>query len=119
MRFMLLLYVTDRPQPGTAEAAQAFPEIMAFNEECRARGVLVAADPLQDPDTATTVRVRDGRAMNTDGPFSETKEWLGGYFMLDCRDLDEALDLAARCPTAKTGSVEIRPVLDVTGPPRT
>jgi hypothetical protein len=116
MRFMLLLYVTDRPQPGTPEAAQAFPAIKAFNEECRERGVLLAADPLQDPDTATTVRVRDSRTVQTDGPFAETKEWLGGYFILDCRDLDEALELAARCPTAGTGSVEVRPILEMRPP---
>jgi hypothetical protein len=116
MRFMLLLYVTDRPQPGTPEAAEAFPAIKAFHAECQARGVLLAADPLQDPDTATTVRVRDGRPVHTDGPFTETKEWLGGYFILDCRDLDEALELAAECPTAKTGSVEVRPILEVPAP---
>jgi hypothetical protein len=69
--------------------------------------VLVAADPLHRPETATTVRVRDGKALNIDGPFAETAEWLGGYFMLECRDLDEALELAARHPTAKNGSVEV------------
>jgi hypothetical protein len=115
MKFMLLLYVDDdRPEPGTPEAAAAFEAISAFHRECRDRGVLVASDPLREPDTATTVRVRDGRTLRTDGPFSETKEWLGGYFVLDCRDLDEALEMALRCPTAHTGSVEVRPIIDVT-----
>jgi hypothetical protein len=75
--------------------------------------VLVADDPLHRPETATTVRVRDGQTLSTDGPFAETAEWLGGYFIVDCRDLDEALELAARCPTAKAGSVEVRPVMEV------
>ena len=116
MRFMLLLYVTDRPTPGTPEAAEAFSAIMAFNEECRARGVLVASDPLLEPDTAQTVRVREGAVLRTDGPFAETTEWLGGYFIVDCKDRDEALELAARCPTAHSGSVEVRPILAVPAP---
>ena len=110
---MLLLYVPERPTPGSPEEGNFFFDIMAFNEECRARGVLVASDPLATPDTATTIRVREGRTLSTDGPYAETKEWLGGYFLLDCPGLDEALDLAAACPTAHNGSVEVRPVLEV------
>lgn len=106
MRYMLLLYVTDRPKSGTREMS-------AFHRECEERGVLLAADPLYPPDTATTVRERDGKVLNLDGPFAETAEWLGGYFMLDCRDLDEALEIAALCPTAKHGSVEVRPLLEL------
>ena len=113
MRFMLLLYVPERPAPGSPEQGNFFFDIMAFHEECRARGVLVSSDPLAAPDTATTIRVREGRTLSTDGPFAETKEWLGGYFLLDCRDLGEALELAAACPTARNGSVEVRPVLDI------
>jgi hypothetical protein len=113
MRYMLLLYVADRPEPDTPEGEKFYPPIAVFHEECRARGVLVASDPLRGPDTATTVRVRDGRTLNTDGPYAEATEWLGGYFVLDCRDLDEALELAARCPTAAVGSVEVRPVWEV------
>jgi hypothetical protein len=116
MRYMLLLYVSDRPEPGTPEAAEFYPPIAEFYEECHERGVLVAADPLHRPETATTVRVRDGKALNIDGPFAETAEWLGGYFMLECGDLDEALKVAARHPTAKSGSVEVRPVWEVSGP---
>jgi hypothetical protein len=88
MRYMLLLYVSERPEPGTPEAAEFYPPIGEFYEECAERGVLVAADPLQRPETATTVRVRDGDVLQVDGPFAETAEWLGGYFMLECSDLD-------------------------------
>jgi hypothetical protein len=112
VRYMLLLYVTDRPEPGGAESAAAREAIMAFHRECSERG-LVASAPLQRPETATTVRVRDGETLNIDGPYAETTEWLGGYFILDCGDLDEALELAARCPTAHRGSVEVRPIMEV------
>jgi hypothetical protein len=115
MRYMLLLYVSDRPEPGTPEGAEAFRAVMAFHQECQSRGVLVASDPLHAPETATTVRVRDGQTLTVDGPFAEATEWLGGYFILDCRDLDEALQLAAICPTAKDGSVEVRPIIDTPG----
>jgi hypothetical protein len=116
MRCMLLLSVSDRPEPGTPEAAEFYPLVAEFYEECRERGVLVAADPLHKPEAATTVRVRDGQVLKIDGPFAETAEWLGGYFMLECRDLDEALELAARHPVAKSGSVEVRPVWEVSEP---
>jgi hypothetical protein len=111
MRYMLLLYGPDRPRPGTPEAEEYFAAVVDFHHECRERGVLVSSDPLFGPDRATTVRVRSGRVLRTDGPFAETREWLGGYFVLDCRDLGEALELAERCPTAAYGSVEVRPVM--------
>ncbi|MFL5825205.1 MAG: YciI family protein, partial [Thermoleophilaceae bacterium] len=76
------------------------------------RGVLIASDPLQPPDTATTVHTEDGELLTTDGPFAETTEWLGGFFMLDCDDLDEALELARLCPVARYGKVEVRPLLE-------
>lgn len=113
MRYMLLLYVTDRPEPNGPDAPAARAAIMAFHQECRERGVLVAAEPLHRPDAATTIRVRDGQTLSTDGPFAETTEWLGGYFVLDCANRDEALELAARCPTAQAGSVEVRPILEL------
>ena len=109
MRYMLLLYGGERPP----EDSEFYPAIRAFRDECVERGVFVAADPLYEPHAATTVRVRDGETLNLDGPFAETAEWLGGYFMLDCADLDEALELAARCPIASIGSVEVRPVREV------
>ena len=113
MRYMLLLYVPDRPEPGGPDSAAAREAMMVFHRECADRGVLVASAPLQRPETATTVRIRDGETLNIDGPYAETTEWLGGYFIVECDDLDEALELAARCPTARNGSVEVRPIMEV------
>ncbi|ONI84419.1 hypothetical protein ALI144C_14745 [Actinosynnema sp. ALI-1.44] len=108
MRYMLLIYDCHREQmPDNYRDV-----VNAYAEHLKDRGVFVAADPLHLPDTATTVRVRDDDTLITDGPFVETHEHLGGYFMLDCKDLDEAIELAALCPMAKVGSVEIRPVLE-------
>lgn len=118
MRYMLLLYVSDRPRLGTAEAARAFAPLVAFHDECRRRGVLVRSAPLDERSTAVSLRKRNGRLLRTDGPFAETTEWLGGYFLLDCRDRHEALELAALCPTARDGSVEVRPVADRGEPDR-
>ena len=111
MRYMLLLYVSDRPQPNTAEGEAMFDAIRSFHRECQERNVLVESAPLNRPETAVSVRVRQRKLLRTDGPFAETTEWLGGYFILDCRDLDEALELAARCPTAAEGTVEVRQIM--------
>jgi hypothetical protein len=111
MHYMLLLYLPERPEPETPEGEKMFGAVREFVEVCRSRGALVAAGPLQGPDSATTVRVREDETLLTDGPFAETREWLAGYFLLDCRDLDEALELAAVCPTARDGSVEVRPMM--------
>jgi len=113
VNYMLLLYVEDRPAPGTPEAQTAIAALGAYHGELEARGVLVAADPLAPPRSATTLRERAGRLVTTDGPFAETREWLGGYFIVDCADLDEALRLAALCPTVATGAVEVRPLIPV------
>lgn len=113
MRYMLLLYgCGTRPEPGDPGFEAALERVNAFADECRRRGAFVAGDPLRPESTATTVRVRDGRTLTTDGPFAETHEHLGGYYILDCRDLDEALELAALCPMAQQGAIEVRP-LDV------
>jgi hypothetical protein len=82
-----------------------------FGEAAGKAGVFVGGDGLQPAATATTVRVRDGERLLTDGPYAETKEQLGGFYMLECKDLDEALSWAARIPEAKTGSIEVRPVM--------
>ena len=108
---MLLLYERERPQPGTAAGAEMFGRVRAFYKECRDRGILVASDPLHDPQTATTVRIIDDTPMNTDGPFAETTEWLGGYFILET-DKDTAVEMAQRCPSAATGCVEVRQIMD-------
>lgn len=113
MQYMLMIYEDEKLQAGRSEADMG--EIMsayhAFTEELKAAGGLVAGDPLQPTMTATTVRVRDGETMTTDGPFAETKEQLGGYYLVECANIDEALEWAAKIPTSKTGSVEVRPVM--------
>lgn len=112
MHYMLLIYGEDPCGPARREVENE-PGMLEFAEECRRRGAYVAASPLYPVDTATTVRVREGEVLLTDGPFAETREQLGGYYILDCADLDEALELAARCPRAANGSVEVRPMVDV------
>ncbi len=115
MDYMLLIYGCERKEPDSAAFRAKLAAVNAFTDECRARGVYRGSDPLQDTGTATTIRVRDGEVLMTDGPFAETREQLAGYYLLDCRDLDEALELAARCPLAAEGSVEVRPVRRVPG----
>ncbi len=90
MQYMLLIYNCERPEPGDPGFAEALARVNAFADECRRRGVFVSGHPLQPEHTATTVSVRDGRTLITDGPFAETHEHLGGAYVLDCRNLDEA-----------------------------
>ena len=110
MRYLLLIYNEENP---TTEP-QARPEITAaynaFTRDAQDRGILQAGEALHPTSSATTVRVRDGETIATDGPFAETKEALGGFYLVDARDLDEAIELAARIPGSWNGSVEIRPI---------
>ncbi|WP_236790310.1 YciI family protein [Amycolatopsis sp. GM8] len=115
MQYMLLIYNCVRPEPGDPGFAEALTRVNAFADECRRRGAFVSGHPLQAEHTATTVSVRDGRTLVTDGPFAETHEHLGGAYVLDCRNLDEALELAALCPMAEVGSIEVRPIAGVPG----
>jgi len=115
MQYMLLIYNCERPEPGDPDFAESLARVNAFADECRRRGVFVTGHPLQPEHTATTVSVRDGKRLITDGPFAETHEHLGGTYLLDCRDLDEALELAALCPMAEVGAIEVRPIVDVPG----
>ena len=112
---MLLIYNCERPEPADPDFAESLARVNAFADECRRRGVFVGGHPLQPEHTATTVSVRDGKALITDGPFAETHEHLGGAYILDCRNLDEALELAALCPMAEVGSIEVRPIVTVPG----
>jgi hypothetical protein len=112
---MLLIYNCNRPEPADSGFAESLARVNAFADECRRRGVFVSGHPLQPEHSATTVSVRDGRTLITDGPFPETHEHLGGTYVLDCRGLDEALELAALCPMAEVGAIEVRPVVEVPG----
>jgi hypothetical protein len=110
-QYMLLLY---SPPDGASpeEMAAEMPRWMEYTQSLKDAGQFVAGDPLQGVDVATTVRVRDGETQITDGPFAETKEFLGGYYVLDCPDLDTALAHAARVPNVHYGSIEVRPIWD-------
>lgn len=118
MRYMLLLYSSHdaRPAPGSPEQAAEMPKWFAYTNELQEAGVLLGGDALHDVGTATTVRVRDGGPISTDGPFAETKEVLGGYYMIDVPDLDAATEWAAKVPLADYGSVEIRPIMEIPAP---
>jgi len=112
MKYMLLMYADESKGSQTPEEQQAHaPETWyALMEEMKAAGVLVSNNGLSPVDNATTVRVREGKALINDGPFAETHEQLGGFFLLNCKDLDEALRWAAKIPSATLGSIEVRPL---------
>jgi hypothetical protein len=110
VQYMLLIYDCDRPEPGDPGYEEALARVNAFTDECARRGVRLTGHPLRPESTATTVSVRDGKTMITDGPYVETHEHLGGYYLVDCRDLDQALEIAELCPMAEVGSIEVRPV---------
>ena len=117
MKYMLLIY--QEPKTLTdAERADCYAESTRLSHDLNAKGQFLAASPLHPTATATSVRVRDGKALVTDGPFMETREQLGGYFLIDAGDLDEAIGIAARIPGARKGTVEIRPVLEIPGLPK-
>jgi hypothetical protein len=118
MRYALLIYANEQEwadQPEEQSQAQ-FQEYMAFTKDIVDRGIHKGGEALQTTSTATTVRVRDGQTLTTDGPFAETKEQLGGFYIVEAGDLDEAIELAARIPDARHGSVEIRPVMEIEMP---
>jgi hypothetical protein len=107
---MLLIYGDENSTPGGDVEQDVLRRYGAFTEEVRDSGKLVAADRLQPTSSATTVRIRGGEALVTDGPFAETKEQLGGFYILECDNLDEAIAYAQKIPAAEHGSVEVRPV---------
>lgn len=113
MQYMMLIYHDEKAQAamGEEEVNEQMAGYNAFTEEVRERGTLVSGEALHPTSAATTVRVRDGRVLTTDGPFAETKEQLGGFYILDCENLDEAIELAAKIPGARGGSIEIRPIV--------
>ena len=117
MHYLLLIYTpepTEAPDPTTARAMST--SYVEYGEWLDAKGYFKGGDALQPTSTATTVRVRDGRTLTTDGPYAETTEQLGGYYRVDCPSLDEASDAASRIPGAGYGVIEVRPILEFVAP---
>ena len=116
MKYMLLIY-SDEQAWGEAEREHCFEESTQLAHQLKAGGQYLAASPLQPVASATSVRVRNGKRLVTDGPFAETREQLGGYFLIEAKGLDEAIAIAERIPGARKGTVEVRPVLELAGLP--
>ena len=114
MRYLCLIYEDEKgyERLPKEEMDAVFGEYFAFTEDIRQNGTLLAGEALQPTATATTVRVRNGKTQTTDGPFAETKEQLGGFYLINAKDLNEAIQVAARIPGARYGSVEIRPIIE-------
>ena len=109
MRYLLLIAADESTMP----TEDVTPEYVEWMKEMSERGVLQGGERLHATTDATTVRVRNGEVLSTDGPFAETKEQLGGYFLVDCKDLDEAIEVAAKIPGARSGSIEVRPIWEM------
>ncbi len=116
MQYMLLVYLDEQALNET-ERETCYRDSTALTHELNASGQYLAAAPLHPVATATSVRVREGKRLITDGPFAETREQLGGYFLVEAQNLDEALGIAARIPAARVGTVEVRPVVELDGMP--
>lgn len=116
MKYMLLIYLEENGL-SEAERAQCYGESAAYARELHARGKYLQAAPLQPTSMATSVRIRDGRKVITDGPFAETREQLGGFFLIEADNLDKAIEIAGEIPAGRWGTVEIRPVLEISGLP--
>ena len=114
MRYACLVYIDDSAMAALSkeQGTKLADDSIVFDRQLRNRGHLILAQPLQSPQTAVTIRVRNGKMSSTDGPFAETKEYLGGFFLIEARDLNEAMQLAEASPMARMGSIEIRPFLD-------
>ncbi|HSF74095.1 MAG TPA: YciI family protein [Microcoleus sp.] len=116
MKYILLIY-SDENAWTESERQQCYAESLQLTQELQANNQYLGASPLHSIATATSIRVRDGKKLVTDGPFAETREQLGGYFLIDAKDLDEAIAIAARIPSASKGTVEIRPIVELSGLP--
>jgi hypothetical protein len=113
MQYLLLIYENEAEAKKRGEAGNAamMTEYRAFTQSIIKAGQFKTGDALQPTSTATTVKVRNGKTLTTDGPFAETREQLGGYYLIEAKDLDEAIAVAARVPSAKAGSIEVRPIM--------
>jgi len=116
MTYMLLVYL-DEQALSESEREKCYGESARLAQDLHTSGQYLAASPLHPVSTATSVRVREGKSLITDGPFAETREQLGGFFLIDARDLDEAIAIAARIPAARVGTIEVRPVMEIAGLP--
>jgi hypothetical protein len=112
MKYLLMICADEAGEARMpqAEMTEMIKEYLAFTQDAKDKGVYVGGNALQPTSTATTVRVRDGKTFTVDGPFAETKEQIGGYYLIECQDLDEAIAWAARIPGASYGSIEVRPI---------
>jgi hypothetical protein len=117
MKYMLLIYHDDNDWANTSqsERQQIYGEYRQLIEDLRSRGKYLAGNELQPAATASSVRVRDGKSLVTDGPFAETREQVGGFFMIEAKDVQEATSIAARIPSARVGAIEVRPVAESAG----
>lgn len=118
MRYMLLIYLDEQSLPD-AERDLCYVKSAQLAQDLATSGNYVDASPLHPTSTATSVRLREGRRQVIDGPFAETREQLGGYFVVEAKDLDEAISIASRIPAAQFGTVEVRPILQIGGLPET
>jgi hypothetical protein len=118
MKYMLLVYMDENAMTD-GERQSCYVESAKLTQEIHARGQYLGAAPLHPIATATSVRVRDGKTFVTDGPFAETREQLGGFYLVDANDLDDATRIAARIPGARKGTIEVRPVMEIPGLPAT
>ena len=116
MKYMLLIYGDEQALSET-ERQECYVESTQLAHDLHSSGQYVAANPLHPTAMATSVQVRNGKRLVTDGPFAETREQLGGYFLIDSKNLDEALAIAARIPMARKGTVEVRPIIELSGLP--
>ncbi len=116
MKYMMLVYL-DEQAMSESEREHCYVESAQLSQQLHSSGQYLDASPLHPISTATSVRVRDGKRLVTDGPFAETREQLGGYYLIEARNLDEAIGIAERIPVARVGTVEIRPVLEIPGLP--
>ena len=113
MRYALLVCVEENAELSEEEVERQYAEFMDFQDEMQARGVLVSRERLRPTTLSTSVRVRDGGLVVADGPFAETKEQIAGFYIIDCEDLDEAIEIASRNPGARHGTIEVRPVWEI------
>ena len=117
MKYLLMIYLDEQNPLSESERQACYAESTQLAQELHSKGQYLGANPLHPTSMATSVRVRNGKRLVTDGPFAETREQLGGYFLVEAKNLDEAIGIAERIPMARKGTVEVRPVIEISGLP--